>query len=80
MLAQQRGLRGGLGRQRPLATPLRGMRVTPPVHAGPLIAGLGVALVAYGTKLLMQALLVLRYRTHQVQLQSITLRKIQCLR
>ena len=55
MLAQQRGLRGGLGRQRPLATPLRGMRVTPPVHAGPLIAGLGVALVAYGTKLLMQA-------------------------
>lgn len=40
---------------RPVAVSVRGLRATPPAQLGPLIAGIGIAVVAYGTRLLLQA-------------------------
>ena len=44
-------LRGRLA----LLQPCRALRATPPAQIGPLIAGVGVATVLYGTKLLLEA-------------------------
>ena len=43
------------GIDRILMTQHRGLRATPPREIGPLIAGVGIALAAYGTKLLLEA-------------------------